>query len=167
MKDIILTRRSIRTFLPKKVEEEKMEYLLKAAFSAPSAKNIQPWHFIVIKDRKILDEIPKFHPYSKMLYEAPLAICVCGESVKDKFNGYWILDCSAASENILLAANSLGLGSVWLGVYPRQERINELKNLLEIPEDITPLSLLAIGYPNEEKPPSERFKKERIHFDKW
>ena len=167
MEDIILTRRSIRAFLPKKVEEEKIEYLLKAAFAAPSAKNIQPWHFIVIRDRKILDEIPKFHPYSKMLYEAPLAICVCGESAKDKFNGYWILDCSAASENILLAANSLGLGSVWLGVYPRQERINELKNLLEIPEDITPLSLLAIGYPNEEKPPSERFKKERIHKEKW
>ena len=167
MKDIILTRRSIRAFLPKKVDEEKIEYLLKAAFAAPSAKNIQPWHFILIRDRKILDEIPKFHPYSKMLYEAPLAICVCGESVKDKFNGYWILDCSAASANILLAANSLGLGSVWLGIYPRQERINELRNLLEIPEDITPLSLLAIGYPNEEKPPSERFKKERIHFDKW
>jgi nitroreductase len=167
MKDIILTRRSIRAFLPKKVEEEKIEYLLKAAFSAPSAKNIQPWHFIVIKDRKILDEIPKFHPYSKMLYEAPLAICVCGESAKDKFNGYWILDCAVASENILIAANSLGLGSVWLGIFPRKERIEKLKETLNIPVGITPLSLLAIGYPNEVKPPSERFKKERIHMEKW
>ena len=167
MKDIILTRRSIRAFFPVKIEEEKIEYLIKAAFAAPSGKNIQPWHFIIITDRKILDEIPKFHPYSKMLYEAPLAICVCGESAKDKFNGYWIQDCSAASENILLAANSIGLGSVWIGVYPRQERIDDLRKLLEIPDGITPLSLLAIGYPNEEKLPSDRYKKEKIHIEKW
>jgi nitroreductase len=167
MKDIILTRRSCRSFLPKKIEDEKIDYLLKAAFAAPTAKNIQPWHFIVITDRKILDEIPKFHPYSKMLYEAPLAICVCGESARDKFNGYWMQDCSAATENILLAANSMDLGSVWIGVYPREERIENLKKLLEIPDGITPLSLVAIGYTNEEKAPSERYKESRIHKEKW
>ena len=167
MKDIILTRRSIRSFIPKKISEENIEYLLRAAMSAPSAKNINPWYFIVIRDRRILDEIPKFHKYSQMLYEAPLAICVCGDSKSDKFGGYWIQDCSAATENILLAANSLGLGSVWLGVFPREERIAKLKELLNIPEGITPLSLIAIGYPNEEKPPSARFKPERIHNEKW
>ncbi|HEY5534206.1 MAG TPA: nitroreductase family protein [Ignavibacteria bacterium] len=167
MKDIILTRRSIRAYKPTSIKEEDVEYLLRAAMSAPSAKNINPWYFIVIRDRKILDEIPKIHEYSKMLYEAPLAICVCGNSGADKFGGYWIQDCSAASENILLAANSIGLGSVWLGVFPREERIEKLKKLLNIPDGITPLSILAIGYPNEEKPPSERYKKDRVHFDKW
>jgi nitroreductase len=167
MKDIILSRRSIRAYKSTSIKEEDVEYLLRAAMSAPSAKNINPWYFIVIRDRKILDEIPKIHKYSKMLYEAPLAICVCGNSGAEKFGGYWILDCSAASENILLAANSIGLGSVWLGVFPRDERISRLKQLLNIPDGITPLSLIAIGYPNEEKPPSERYKKDRVHFDKW
>lgn len=163
----ILSRRSIRKFTSQPVSDDLIMQLLKAAMNAPSAGNQQPWHFIVVKDRAILDEIPKIHPYAQMLKEAPLAIAICGDMEKQLHEGYWVQDCSAATENLLLAAHALGLGAVWLGVHPREERVAGLLKLLHIPEKIVPLCVIAIGYPAEEKPPAERFLPERIHYDAW
>ena len=163
----LLTRRSIRKYKNDPIPQEIIKRLLTSAMAAPSAGDQQPWHFIVIKDRDILGKIPSFHAYSEMLHEAPLAIAVCGDLDKQIHEGYWVQDCSAATENLLLAAHAQGLGAVWLGIFPREKRVQGLKNLLGLPEHVLPLSLVAIGYPAEQNPPAERFNAERIHYDTW
>lgn len=165
--DAILSRRSIRKYTEQPVSDETIKELLEAAMSAPSAGNEQPWHFLVIRERQILDEIPKFHQYSHMLKDAPVAIMVCGDKRLQKYEGYWVQDCSAATENILIAAQAKGLGAVWLGLFPIEDRVIALRKLLNIPEEVTPLSLISIGYPAEEKPPSGRYDTSRIHHDRW
>lgn len=163
----IMSRRSIRKFTNKEVSDGELKIVLEAAMQAPSAGNQQPWHFLVIRNKDILAEIQKFHPYSSMLSEASLAILICGDSLLEKYKNYWVIDCSNAAENLLLAAHSIGLGAVWLGIHPREERINPMKKLFSLPDNIMPHSLIAIGYPAEKKEPDYRYKPERIHFDKW
>jgi len=165
--DAILSRRSIRKFSGKTVNESAIETLLKAAMSAPSAHNQQPWEFVVITNRDILDSIPSYHPYSKMLLQAPAAIMVCGRTEGLPEEGFWPQDCSAATQNILVAANSLGLGSVWLGIYPNQELVENSRKVCGIPSGITPFCFVALGYPAEEKGPSKRFDPDRIHMNRW
>jgi nitroreductase len=165
--DFILSRRSVRKFTKEPVAEEQVRQLLAAAMAAPSAGNQQPWHFVVIDDRRVLDQPPAFHPNSKMLYEAPLAIAVCADLTRDSHHGMWVQDCSAATENLLLAAHALGLGAVWLGIYPREERVGGLRKLLGLPEHVMPLSLVAVGHPGEHPPPAERFQESRIHRNHW
>lgn len=163
----IISRRSIRKYKSQAVESEKIEQLLKAAMYAPSARNTQSWQFIVISERAMLDEIRKVHPYAGMLKEATLAILICGDKTLETNEGYLNTNCSASTQNILLAAHDLGLGSVWLGVYPREERMNALSSLFKLPEHIIPISLVAIGYPAETKEIPDRFLPERIHYNKW
>jgi nitroreductase len=167
--EAILSRRSIRKYQNRPIEDELIERLIRAGMSAPSAHNEQPWHFVVIKDRAILDEIPKFHPYAKMLSEAPVAISVCADHAleKDPTAGYWIQDCSAATQNILLAAHALGLGACWLGIHPREKRKTELRKLLHLPESVEAFSVIALGYPAEDKKPSASFTPDRIHQNQW
>lgn len=165
MSDVIFKRRSIRKYTQEPVSPEDIEYILRAAMAAPSARNLQPWHFIVIEDRELLNKIPDIQPYTKMLYEAPLAIVVCGD--KKVSENYWVQDCSAATQNILLAATSRGLGSVWCGIYPRETRYQALMELLDLPEHIIPLNVIAIGHPAEEKPPANRYDKSKVHYNKW
>ena len=166
--ELIKTRRSIRKFdTTKSVSVEQQNLLLTAAMYAPSAGNQQVWHFITITNKLTFDKINEFHPYSSMLKNADLAILVCGDSSIEIKPGYWPVDCSAATQNILLAAHGLGLGAVWLGVYPVPERQNGMSQLLNLPEHIHPFSLVAIGYPAEEKKMTERFKSERVHSEKW
>jgi nitroreductase len=165
--EAILTRRSIRKYKPDPVPDEVVKVLLEAAMNAPSAGNQQPWHFIVIRDRASLDAIPTFHPYSQMLKEAPLGIVVCGDLEKQVHDGYWVQDCSAATENLLLAAHAKGLGAVWLCVYPREPRVIGVKEILKLPDYIIPLCIISLGLPAEEKPQAKRFIPERIHYDRW
>ncbi len=165
--EAIFTRRSIRNFKNKEISEEQITKLLQAAMYAPSARNTQPWHFIVVTDRKKLDEIPKLHPYADMCYETTLAIMICGDLSIEKLEGYIALNCAAATQNLLLAAHALGLGAVWLGVYPRKERMEKLSKFFGLPNNILPISLVAIGYPDEINPQPERFKPERIHYNSW
>lgn len=166
--ELILTRRSVRKFKPDvAVSDKEIEQILRSAMAAPSAGNQQPWHFVVIRDRKILDEIPKFHPYAKMLAQVPVAILVCGDETLEKHKGYWIQDCSAATQNLLLGAHAIGLGAVWLGIYPREDRVIGLRKLLKIPEHVTPLALIAIGSPAEIPPPANRYDKSKIKLDRW
>jgi len=163
----ILTRRSIRKYTKQAVSDDLINQILEAAMAAPSAGNGQPWQFLVINDRKLLDEIPNLHPHAAMIREAPIAILVCGDLSKEKYPGFWPVDCAAATENLLLGVHAVGLGAVWCGIYPRDERMDAFKKMLGIPEGIMPFALVPIGYPGEEKPPSERFEKERIHYNKW
>jgi nitroreductase len=165
----ILERRSIRKYTDEPVSSQDREKLLRAAMAAPSAGNQQPWEFIIIDDRETLNTMVEFHERGgyHMLGHAPLAIIVCGDLEKQLHKGYWIQDCSAATENILLAAKSLGLGSVWLGVYPREARVANIRDLLEIPEGIIPLCIISVGHPDETKKPSDRYDEARIHRNKW
>ncbi len=163
----ITSRRSIRSYNNKPVPPEMTLKILEAAMAAPSANNKQPWHFVVITERAILDAVPGFHPYSHMLFEATLAILVCGDTGSESNPGYMAQDCSAAMENILIAAQGLGLGAVWLGLYPRQERMDGMRKLLKVPDVFIPFALIAIGYGAEDKPPSNRYSESRVHHNKW
>jgi nitroreductase len=165
--EAILSRRSIRRYTSKPVPEELMKELLEAAMSAPSASNEQPWQFVIIDDRRILDEIPRLHPYAHMLKEASWAIAVCGDLNLEMVNGYWVQDCSAATQNILIAANAMGLGAVWLGVYPHKERAEAVQKLLGLPGHVIPLCFISIGYPAEKKPPANRYDESRVHHNRW
>jgi nitroreductase len=165
--DAILARRSIRKYTDQGVSDAVVQTLLQAAMAAPSAGNEQPWHFVVIRDRQILTEITTFHPYAGMLKECPLAILVCGDEMLEQFKGFWIQDCSAATENLLIAAQSIGLGAVWLGIYPIEERVAGIRKLLGIPAHVHPFALISVGYPAEEKQPANRYKAERVHTDQW
>jgi nitroreductase len=163
----ILTRRSIRKYSDKNIPEESFEILLKAAMHAPSGRNKQPWHFIVITDRKILNELAGVNPSWMMLEEAATAIVVCGDLELEDAESFIIQDCAAATQNILLAAHELGLGAVWLGVHPREERLKPLVKILNIPGHILPVSMVSIGKPDEYREQPERYNIERIHRDTW
>ncbi|NLN71111.1 MAG: nitroreductase family protein [Chloroflexi bacterium] len=163
----IFTRRSVREFKQDLVSEADVHDLLRAGMQAPSARNEQPWHFIVIDDPALLHAIPEFHPYSKMLLEAPLAILVCSDHKLESKRTSWVLDCSAATQNILLAAHAKGLGAVWVGIFPNAERVAGMQSLLEMPEDVQPVALVAVGHPAATPEPADRFKKERVHQNKW
>ncbi|UCH32887.1 MAG: nitroreductase family protein [Candidatus Bathyarchaeota archaeon] len=161
----ILARRSIRKYTAAVVSSDDIATLLEAAMAAPSASNRKPWHFIVVTKRETLDSLAKAHSYGKMLFAAPLCIVVCGDiRISSR---YWVQDCSAATENLLLATTALGLGAVWLGVHPRKERIIAVRNVLKIPMNIIPLNLISIGHPAEEKEPRTQFDSARIHRERW
>lgn len=161
----LFARRSVRRYTAEPVSEEHIDLLLKAAMAAPSAANLQPWHFVAITDRGQLNHLAVVHPYAKMLREAPLAICVCGDpSINER---YWVQDTAAATENVLLAAVGLGLGAVWLGVHPRPERVQPIREALGIPEPVVPLSLIAVGHPAESLPPRTQYDPDRVHRDRW
>jgi nitroreductase len=165
--DAIYKRRSIRRFTGEKVPEEAITEFIKAGMNAPSASNQQPWRFVIIDDRRLLNEIPSFHPYSQMLREAPVAILVCGDMDLSKHGEFWIQDCSAAVENMLLEIVDRGYGGVWLGVYSRDERVEGMRKLLRLPERIVPFALVALGRPAEEKPRKNEFNKDRISHNIW
>ncbi len=163
----IFARRSIRKYKSKPVERDKVEKLLAAAMAAPSAGNGQPWHFVVIDERDTLNRITEFHQYSQMLKEAPLAVVVCGDTGNERYSGFWVQDCAAATQNILLEAYELGLGTVWLGVYPNESHISNMRNLLNLPEEVFPLAIVAVGYPDEQKEPADRYTSEKVHWNGW
>lgn len=165
--DAILTRRSIRRYTNQSIPDDLIEKLLIAGMHAPSARNKQPWHFIVVRKRELLDKISVIHPYAYMLKEAPLGIIICGDKKLEITEEYIVQDCSAATQNILLAAHSFGLGAVWLGIYPREPRIKALRELFSLPENIIPISMVSVGYSAEKKNYENRFKPDRVHFDAW
>ncbi|OGB96440.1 MAG: NADH dehydrogenase [candidate division NC10 bacterium RBG_16_65_8] len=163
----MLTRRSIRKYTPEPVPDSLIAEVLTAAMSAPSAGNQQPWHFVVIADRRLREEIPTFHPYAQMVPDAPVAIAVCGDLRLESHKGYWVQDCSAATQNLLLAAHARGLGAVWVGIYPKDERVQRLQKLLGLPAHVIPLALVPMGFPAERVPPVTRFDPSRVHRDRW
>ena len=165
--DAIMSRRSIRSYTEETVSKGDSETLLEAAMAAPSAGNEQPWHFVVVQDREVLEAIPRYHQYADMLREAPLAVVICGDLDEEKHEGFWVQDCSAAVQNLLVAAHALGLGAVWLGVHPEPRRVEGTRELLGLPQQVVPLAIVSVGHPAEEKPPAERYCSERVHWDRW
>jgi nitroreductase len=163
----ISTRRSIRNFRGDPVPDQMVQTLLEAAMQAPSAGNQQPWQFMVISERALLDAVARFHPYAQMCLSAPLAILICGNVTDLRHEGMWSQDCAAATQNLLLAAHALGLGAVWVGVLPNAERMKAFSALLKLPPHIVPFSLIPCGFPGEEKPPVKRFDPARVHHNGW
>lgn len=156
----IMTRTSVRSYQDKPVEKDKIEKLLRAGMAAPSAMNKQPWHFVVVTDKKELADIAEATPNASMAKDAPLAIIVCGDMTKaadGDAQQFWIQDCSAVSENILLAAHGMGLGAVWTGTYPSQERCAAIRKILGLPETMIPLNTIVIGYPDGEAQPKDKW----------
>jgi nitroreductase len=166
---VIFGRKSVRSFMGLSVTKPQLELILKAGMSAPSARNLQPWAFIAITDRRVLDTLAERLPYAKMLFEASAAIVVCGvpDKAGDSPEGYWVQDCSAATQNMLLAIESMGLGAVWTGVYPRVDRVEIVREVLAIPRNVFPLNVIPIGYPKGEHQPKDKFKTENIRWEKW
>lgn len=165
--ETILTRRSIRKYTDQKINDNVFVDLVKAAVSAPSAGNQQPWQFIIISDKEKLEKVLEFHPHAKMLLDAQGAILICGDLSKEKHKGYWVLDCAAATQNILLAAHTIGVGACWLGIYPREERVKGISSLVEVPDHVIPFALVSLGFPDEEKNPSDRYDESLVHYDMW
>lgn len=164
----IFERRSIRKYLDKPVEDEDLHKLLRAGMYAPSAGNERPWHFVVIKNKETLEKIPTFHPHTAMLKEAPLAIVVCGDTSNLKYDGaFWVQDISACIQNILIEGQYLGLGTCWCGVYPREELVKEVSDLLDLPDHIKPVAIVAVGHPAEAREVKERYKEDRVHHERW
>lgn len=167
--EAILKRRSIRQYTNQTIPGELITELLEAGMCAPSAGNERPWHFIVITEHSLLNGITEFHEYAQMLKQAPAAIIVCADLKSNKYPAanFWIQDCAAATENILLAAQDEGLGSCWLGVYPIEKRIKGLTRLLGLPENVIPISAIALGYPAEIKSTGCRYDSSRVHSNRW
>jgi nitroreductase len=165
----IFGRRSIRLYSPAAVSEAAVQKLLEAAMAAPSAAAKDPWRFVVVRERRTLTEIAAALPNGQMIVGAALGIAVCGDlqAAHDQQLSYLLQDCSAAIENLLLCAHVLGLGACWLGVHPREQRINSLKQILSLPASVVPVACISIGYPAEAKEPRTRFNRDYVHLEKW
>ena len=164
--EALVTRRSIRAYTTRTVSDDLIKQLLEAAMSAPSAGNRQPWHFVVVIERRTLDALADLLPFGKMIKQAPLAMIVCGD-LHIQPDSFWVQDCSAATQNILLAAHAKGLGAVWLGVYPKEERVAEIRTQFKLPQHAVPLCVLSIGYPAEPSGRVDRYQAARVHTNTW
>ena len=163
--EVLFTRRSIRKYTDQPIADGDVETMLKAAMLAPSANNKQPWQFIVVRRPEHLKAVAEMHPYAKMAAQAQLAVVICGDAADPE---YWIQDCAAATENLMLAARALGIGSVWCGLHPREERKAPFKEYFKIPEGVEPFALIVLGYPAQ--PFSEadkRVQPAKIHREQW
>ena len=166
--DIIFKRRSIRVYQNKEVSPETLKLLLQAGMAAPSANNSQPWEFIAITDKEIMDKFRGKLKYGN--YNAPAAIAVLANlkiARHPSSERYWVQDCSAAVENIMIAAAGLGLGTVWIGSYPKEDVMAIEREILGIPESIVPLALIYVGYPGEERPARTQYEESRVHWQKY
>ncbi|MDR0560265.1 MAG: nitroreductase family protein [Prevotellaceae bacterium] len=160
----IHARKSVRKYTEQKVSEEDLLLLVKAGMAAPTGKNMKPWHFITVRNRETLDTMSEQLPYAKMLRNVSAAIVVCGDTQKSQ---YWYLDCSAATQNILLAAESVGFGAVWTAAYPYEDRIAAVNACLNIPEGIVPLCVIPVGYPQGTEKPKDKWDETKYHKEKW
>lgn len=164
----IMTRTSIRDYTDQTISADTIKTLLRAGMAAPSAVNKQPWHFIVVNKKEKLMELASTNPYAKMLEKAPLAIVVCGDmskALEGDARAFWVQDCSAATENILLAAHALGLGAVWTGLYPNMERVNAVSEVLNLTDNIIPLCTVVIGYPAEQPQPKDKWNPNNVSYN--
>lgn len=161
----IFNRKSVRKYTERPVEKEKLETLVRAGMAAPSSRDRRPWEFVIVTDRDLLDKMGDGLPLARMLKETKQAIIVCGDTVKSE--NAWQLDCSAAAQNILLAAESMGLGAVWTAAYPYPERMKIIQDALQLPEHILPLTVIPLGYPTGIEKPKDKYNKKQIHYNGW
>lgn len=165
--EAIHTRRSVRAYTEAPVSEADLAVLLRAGMAGPSAGDAQSYRFVVISDKKLLECIPAIHPYAGMAARAPLAILVCGDEASEKYPGFWVQDCAAAIQNIMLAARGLNIGSVWTGIHPDKQREEAFVKLCALPERIRPLGLVVLGHAKQVAATRETFDPQKIHVNKW
>ncbi len=161
----IFNRKSVRKYTERPVEKEKLEMLVRAGMAAPSSRDRRPWEFIIVTDRNVLDTMGDGLPLARMLKDTKQAIIVCGDTVKS--SNAWQLDCSAAAQNILLAAESMGLGAVWTAAYPYPDRMKVVRETLRLPEHVVPLTVIPIGYPTGVEKPKDKFNRKQMHYNGW
>jgi nitroreductase len=165
--EAIRTRRSVRRYTDQPVPDTVVADLLRAATAAPSAGNQQPWQFVVVRDKATLEVVAGANPYGGMAREAQLVVVICGDLKREQRPGFWVQDCAAATQNLLIAAHAMGLGAVWCGTYPREERMQPIADVLGLPRHVLPFSVIPIGYPEEQPAPVDRYDPRRVHFDRW
>jgi nitroreductase len=167
--DFIFGRRSIRVYSPGEVSEAAVTKLLEAAMAAPSAMTKDPWRFVVVRDKQALAKLATLHPGAAMLSAAAMAIVVCGDldAAFERQISYLLQDCSAAIENLLLAAHAQGLGACWVGIHPGEPLIKRVKEWLALPAPVIPLAVISLGVPGEQQPPRTRFNADYVHREKW
>lgn len=163
----ILTRRCVRSYTEQPVGADQVEVVLRAAMAAPSAGNQQPWCFVVVRDREQLRELAAREPHGGMVARAQLAVVVCADMRMVSHEGFWIQDCAAATQNLLLVAHALGLGAVWVGTYPREERVRGVAEVLGLPDQVVAFAVVPIGHPAEQPAPADRFDLGRVHDDRY
>lgn len=163
--EMLYTRRTIREFTDEPVSEDEVEGVLRAAMAAPSAGNLRPWHFVVVRKRKTLDKLSSVHKYAYMLEKAPLAIIVCGD--QEVSERHWVEDTCVATQNLLLAATALGLGGVWISLYPKKKHQKYVRELLDIPDHVGVLCAVALGRPAEKKQARTQYQAGRVHQEEW
>ena len=164
--EAIMTRRSVRTWTGEPVVPEERKIILEAAMNAPSAADARPWHFVTMDDPSVIRQFAGLGG-TEMLVESTFMVLVCGEPGREIYPGFWPQDCSCAAQNMQLAAHDIGIGCVWIAIYPLEERVDTCRRILEIPESITPFALLAMGVPNEILPPEYRYDEQRLHHNAW
>jgi len=167
---VIHSRKSVRHYIDRKATREDLLTLVKAGMAAPTAVDRRPWAFVIVTDKAKLEELEAGLPHTKMLTKAGAGIIVCGvleKALPGAGKEFWVQDCSAATENILLAAESMGLGAVWTAAYPSQERIDSIRKVLGIPENIVPLNVIPVGYPVGDENPKDKFDLKNVHWEKW
>ncbi len=162
----IMTRRSVRSWTNEPVTDEERKIILEAAMNAPSAADARPWHFVTIDDPEVINQFTELGG-TEMLSESTFMVMVCGEESKEIYPGFWPQDCACSAQNMQLAAHDIGLGCVWVAIYPLEERVQVCRKVLGVPESITPFALLAMGVPNEVLSPEERYENNRVHSNKW
>jgi nitroreductase len=163
--DLMYSRRAIRDFTDEEVTDEQLEAMLMAAMAAPSVGELRPWHFVVVRKRKTLDALAQVHKYAYMLEKASMAIVICGdEEISER---HWVEDTCVATQNLLLAATALGLGGVWISLYPKKKYQRHVRELLDIPGHVGVLCILALGHPAEKKKVSTKYDHKRVHQEDW
>jgi len=167
--NFIFSRRSVRVYQSRAVEDALVRALLEAAMAAPSAVAKDPWEFIVVRDRVRLGRLAAELPNGQLLADAALGIVVCGDlrRAHDGQLSYLLQDCSAAIENLLLSAHALGLGACWLGVHPREDRVAHVRWLLSIPDQVVPVAIVSLGWPAESPPARTRYRQDAVHHETW
>ncbi len=170
--DCIMTRASVRSYTGEQINDSIVEKILRAGMAAPTAANQQPWHFIVVNEQNLKDSITAAFEYTKMVENCSFAVVVCGDMdnlFQDDIHegGFWVEDCSAASENMLLAAHALGIGGVWCGIYPLKDREQRLSSILNLPSNLTPLNVMAFGYPAQPVAPKDKWAPAKIHYNAY
>ena len=166
----LMNRKSIRSFTGEAVDKESIEILLKTAMAAPSAMNSQPWTYIVVDDSALKDALADKLPYAKMLKSAGVGIVICGDlsrALPAPMTDFWMQDCSAATENLLLAAEALGLGAVWTGVYPNPAAIEAVRSVISLPDNVIPFAVIPVGHPAANPAPKDKYDESKVHWNKW
>lgn len=165
--EALYTRRSIRKYTMGDVSPEIVQKILKAGMSAPTSGNQRQWQFVVVRDREQMEKLIEAYPYATMLRDVPVAVIVCHDKSREKWEARWQMDCANATLNMLLAIHGLGLGGLWLEIYPIEERVRMVQEFFGMPEGIVPLAVVPIGHPAEEKPSEDRYDESIVHYDTW